>query len=325
MAVVAYVLVRTRFYSIITDKTFTVRNQIYLILLFGVFTMYGATSAIPVAGGFVALGHIGQIVGGLLAGPLVGAGVGLISAGYRWTLDGFSVVPASLAALLAGVFAGLYAKWKKDFRFSPGEVAVLTVVIELFASGLTLLLVPDFDQALLLEKRIRLPMTIGHVLAGAVFILIINNMIEERKTREAKERIESELKIAREIQMSMVPKTFPPFPNAPEFDLYAVLEPAKEVGGDFALSKNEASVAPHPKEGKKWRIGYCESNRFVNYAEHLYALVRGLSELGGFPELRISLIQPGRKIPGPCGNGWPPVILGHILSLPATLTIPMTV
>ena len=58
----------------------------------------------------------------------------------------------------------------------------------------------------------------------------IRNLTE---TTAAKERIESELKIARVIQMSMVPKIFPPFPNRAEFDLYAVIEPAKEVGGDF--------------------------------------------------------------------------------------------
>jgi sigma-B regulation protein RsbU (phosphoserine phosphatase) len=56
---------------------------------------------------------------------------------------------------------------------------------------------------------------------------------ELKETTAAKERIESELKIARDIQMSMVPKTFPPFPNRPEFDLYATLVPAREVGGDF--------------------------------------------------------------------------------------------
>ncbi|HEX2933070.1 MAG TPA: SpoIIE family protein phosphatase [Candidatus Binatia bacterium] len=56
---------------------------------------------------------------------------------------------------------------------------------------------------------------------------------ELKETTAAKERIESELKIAHDIQMSMVPKTFPPFPNRPEFDLYATLVPAREVGGDF--------------------------------------------------------------------------------------------
>jgi phosphoserine phosphatase RsbU/P len=54
-----------------------------------------------------------------------------------------------------------------------------------------------------------------------------------KQTTAAKERIESELKIAHNIQMSMVPKIFPPFPDREEFDLYATLVPAREVGGDF--------------------------------------------------------------------------------------------
>jgi phosphoserine phosphatase RsbU/P len=41
------------------------------------------------------------------------------------------------------------------------------------------------------------------------------------------------LKIAHEIQMSMVPKIFPPFPDRREFDIFATLVPAKEVGGDL--------------------------------------------------------------------------------------------
>ncbi|HPX82379.1 MAG TPA: SpoIIE family protein phosphatase [Syntrophales bacterium] len=52
-------------------------------------------------------------------------------------------------------------------------------------------------------------------------------------TTAAKERIESELKIARTIQMSFLPKHFPPFPEKEEFDIFAALEPAKEVGGDL--------------------------------------------------------------------------------------------
>ena len=54
-----------------------------------------------------------------------------------------------------------------------------------------------------------------------------------RDTTAAKERIDSELKIARQIQDAMVPSTFPPFPHRPELDIYAHLRPAREVGGDF--------------------------------------------------------------------------------------------
>jgi serine phosphatase RsbU (regulator of sigma subunit) len=58
--------------------------------------------------------------------------------------------------------------------------------------------------------------------------------IEElRQTTAAKERIESELRVAHDIQMGILPKIFPPFPHRPEFDLHAMLEPAKAVGGDF--------------------------------------------------------------------------------------------
>lgn len=49
----------------------------------------------------------------------------------------------------------------------------------------------------------------------------------------ARERIEGELNIARQIQLGILPKIFPAFPNRHEFDLFATLKPAKEVGGDL--------------------------------------------------------------------------------------------
>ena len=62
----------------------------------------------------------------------------------------------------------------------------------------------------------------------------LNETIERlAATTAAKERIESELRVAHEIQMSILPKVFPPFPQRPEFDLHALIHPAREVGGDF--------------------------------------------------------------------------------------------
>jgi Serine phosphatase RsbU, regulator of sigma subunit len=59
-------------------------------------------------------------------------------------------------------------------------------------------------------------------------LLTAYDQLEETTT--AKERIESDLRIARNIQMSMVPHTFP---DRPDIDLYAAMTPAKEVGGDL--------------------------------------------------------------------------------------------
>lgn len=70
---------------------------------------------------------------------------------------------------------------------------------------------------------------------------VFNNMtgslkksIEENIREHAeKERISAELSVASEIQNSMLPRTFHPFPQKQGFDLYASMVPAKEVGGDF--------------------------------------------------------------------------------------------
>ena len=51
--------------------------------------------------------------------------------------------------------------------------------------------------------------------------------------RAEKERIGTELAVAATIQASMLPCIFPAFPERTEFDLYASMQPAKEVGGDF--------------------------------------------------------------------------------------------
>jgi sigma-B regulation protein RsbU (phosphoserine phosphatase) len=56
---------------------------------------------------------------------------------------------------------------------------------------------------------------------------------ELKSTTASKAAIENELKIAHDIQMSMLPKTFPPYPERNDIDIYGFLKPAKDVGGDL--------------------------------------------------------------------------------------------
>lgn len=64
--------------------------------------------------------------------------------------------------------------------------------------------------------------------------LSLTKYVEELKTTTAqKSAIESELKIAHDIQMSMLPKIYPPFPERNDVDIYGTLTPAKGVGGDL--------------------------------------------------------------------------------------------
>lgn len=57
--------------------------------------------------------------------------------------------------------------------------------------------------------------------------------MEQENARREQERIARELETAREIQASALPQTFPAFADRNEFDLFASMTPAKEVGGDF--------------------------------------------------------------------------------------------
>ena len=56
---------------------------------------------------------------------------------------------------------------------------------------------------------------------------------ELKETTASKAAIENELKVAHDIQMSMLPKTFPPYPERNDIDIFGSLTPAKDVGGDF--------------------------------------------------------------------------------------------
>lgn len=58
----------------------------------------------------------------------------------------------------------------------------------------------------------------------------MNNL---KKVTADKERIATELNVARDIQRGMLPGIFPPYPDKTEFDIYATMDAAKEVGGDF--------------------------------------------------------------------------------------------
>jgi serine phosphatase RsbU (regulator of sigma subunit) len=58
-------------------------------------------------------------------------------------------------------------------------------------------------------------------------------MANLQRTTAAKERIESDIRMARDVQQGIIPGEFPPFADLPMFEICARIEPAREVGGDF--------------------------------------------------------------------------------------------
>src|SRR5438105_3344508 len=107
--------------------------------------------------------------------------------------------------------------------FSPGRERTASAICEEDLEAYTM----DRDEVMEFFRR-------DPSLAIELLQLSNKRFIENLKAEtEAKERINSELRIAHDIQASMLPRTFPPFPERKEFDIYATMDPAKQVGGDF--------------------------------------------------------------------------------------------
>ncbi|HBA56156.1 MAG: SpoIIE family protein phosphatase [Syntrophorhabdus aromaticivorans] len=233
VAVVVYILTRSRMYSAVIENRMTRRHKAGIIVLFGLFSIYGTVGGVEILGAIANIRDLGPVIAGLVAGPLAGFLAGLIGAAYRYSQGGFTAVSCSLSTLLAGVLAGLFYRIRKNEFPGVQTAMILMAGIELLHMGLTLLIPRPFDKALQLVKTIIIPMVGANVMGIGLFAFMMQNLRHERAVESTRNMIKGELKAAREIQMGILPKIFPPFPDRPEFDLYAVIEPAREVGGDF--------------------------------------------------------------------------------------------
>ena len=237
IVVVAYLLTRSRFFSDVLDGHATLKIQLVLIAIFGALSVYGTISGVEFMDAIINVRDLGPMVGGLIGGPVVGLGAGLIGAAYRSTLGGVTVVPCTIATILAGLFGGLI--WLANHRRFVGiKIAVLfAVLMESLHMGLTLLLVQPFSVALEIVTNVGLPMILANAIGVFVFAFIITNLQNERRMQNERdnlmreiERKNTELAIAAEIQQSFLPETIT---QVEGFDVAAKSIMAKEVGGDF--------------------------------------------------------------------------------------------
>jgi phosphoserine phosphatase RsbU/P len=237
IVVVAYLLTRSRIFPEILEGRTTLRTQLILILVFGALSIYGSMSGIELKGSFINVRDLGPLVAGLLAGPYVGIGAGIIGGLYRLTLGGFTVAACSVSAVFAGLFGGLVWLHQKK-KFCGITVAVLlAILMELFHMALILALSRPFERALDVVSVVVLPMILANAVGIFIFAFMVRNLENERRMQAERdallremERKNTELAIAAEIQRDILPE--PLFqPNG--FVIAAKNIPAKAVGGDF--------------------------------------------------------------------------------------------
>ena len=168
-----------------------------------------------------------------------------IAKGFKSASDRLNMTSAAYAEMGDYKNAYLWHRRYKEYMDSVNTAEVQQMSYE-YASQL------DLSRAENEAKDLRLSNQSIEIRAGIIILMITvafmgfylyrrrKRLQELRKAYEqledtttAKERIDSELRIARDIQMGMVPRKFPAFPERNDIDLYAVMKPAKEVGGDL--------------------------------------------------------------------------------------------
>jgi len=235
--VAAYLITRAGFFKEILDQYFNWKNQFLMILIFGAISIYGTYSNIEIFGAMANVRDLGPMIAGLVGGPVIGLGAGLIGGLLRLSMGGLTCIPCSLSTILAGLVGGIiYLLNRRKFIGVTGAV-IFAILMESLHMLLTLILARPFTEALIVVENVALPMILANAWGVFIFALIISHRIKERKTKKERDQLYDELEakkyelmIAHKIQNSFLPDSTP---HLKDFQLAAINIPAREVGGDF--------------------------------------------------------------------------------------------
>lgn len=169
----------------LTYSQYRLQDKIILAMVFGAFSAMGNYIGIPVVGALANTRIVGPIAGGLLGGPWVGLGAGILGAIPRYLIGGYTVPASVLANIMAGLISGFVYN-----KYGPGrlnlKIALMTALVcELNLKFLILLLSKPFEKAWELEKIIGIPTIIANSLAVGLFFYIVRDVFQEQQKVQA--------------------------------------------------------------------------------------------------------------------------------------------
>lgn len=184
--IIIYLFVRSDLASAFRRGVATRTDLLWLILIFGVLSIYGTFRGFPIADAIVNFRDLGPVLAGLIGGPLAGAAAGAIGGIYRYSLGGWTALACAVATVAAGIIGGIAGRRMKltIFRAALLGVGVEAVHILVIFPLLTL----DYPRSEVLEViRHTFPAMALALAAG----LIMYTMLEEqyKKTLDMKDLV----------------------------------------------------------------------------------------------------------------------------------------
>jgi hypothetical protein len=135
--------------------------------------------------------------------------------------------------LIAGLFSNRFGKAKRQWAWG----LLFGAVAEIYHLSLVFFykwgMLQSASAAWDVIKDLALPFILSNALAFGLLCFLLEKIKAFQSTEMHAKQVEGELKVATDIQDSMLPKIFPDYPGRLEFQIAASMDPAKEVGGDF--------------------------------------------------------------------------------------------
>jgi len=171
------------FKKLILKKHISNYERLLLMLIFGGLGILGTYYGIPVMGSIANSRIIAVMVAGILGGPAVGVGAGLIAGFHRWVTDigGLTAFSCGISTVIQGMIGGYIHTRTRDKMINIWDPMVAVVLAEVLEMFLILVFASPFSKAVELVKIILFPMLTINSVGMVVSILIINNIYSEQE------------------------------------------------------------------------------------------------------------------------------------------------
>jgi sigma-B regulation protein RsbU (phosphoserine phosphatase) len=180
--IVFYLLTRTSLFDSILSGNLSFRIQIILAIIFGILAIYGTYSGIKTSGAIANIRNLGPMIAGLVGGPWVGLGAGLIGGIHRFFMGGFTAIPCAIGTIVSGLAAGILYKLLRK-QIGIWRPTLFAFVVESVDMALLLLIARPFSDALSLVQIIAMPMILGDTIGIALFAFMLNNLIKNKTNK----------------------------------------------------------------------------------------------------------------------------------------------
>lgn len=199
----AYILSQMRPIRQIVQHDHNLREKMMLTVLFGSFGIISNYTGIEIYHNSVAPSEwlleldeesalantrvMGIVIGGLLGGPSVGLGAGIIAGVHRFSLGGFTALACGVSTIFAGIAAGYLGKFRKSKgrKITAGFAALTGMTLESLQMLIILIAAKPFALALNLVMIIGLPMIFVNGLGTLLFMFIFQSIIKENVRTQA--------------------------------------------------------------------------------------------------------------------------------------------